>query len=108
MSPSTRTSAAGLRPELSRSLNQPGPGLSSSFVDVTDKSPSGNLGRMGETRDIDYNSLYCLVLRGQYCRFSHQLHPMNVDRRSILSVTSRLANLGGELGFPPVFWVKSL
>ena len=54
------------------------------------KVPSGNLGRIGKMRDIDYNSLFLMALRGQARRFTHQLRPMNVNRCSILSVTSIL------------------
>ena len=35
------------------------------------KVPSGNLGRIGKTRDIDYNSLSLMALRGQARRFTH-------------------------------------
>src|SRR5271157_5548093 len=54
------------------------------------KVPSGNLGRIGKTRDINYNSLSLMALRGQARRFTHQLRPMNVNRCSILSVASIL------------------
>src|SRR5271157_139286 len=35
------------------------------------KVPSGNLGRIGKTRDINYNSLSLMALRGQARRFTH-------------------------------------
>src|SRR3954470_6163997 len=58
--------------------------------DVTDKSPSGNFGRIGKMRDIDRNSLQRRHLSGRARRLSHSLFPINVNVRSILSVTSGL------------------
>jgi hypothetical protein len=52
------------------------------------KVPNGNLGQTGKMREISYKSLYLKALWLRDRHFTHLLRPMNMDGRSILSVTS--------------------
>ena len=47
-------------------------------------------------RDIDYNYLFLMALRGQGRQFIHQISPMNVNRCLILSVTSSFEQSNAE------------
>ncbi len=54
------------------------------------KVPSGSLGRIGSLKRISDKSLFPMALGSCGHRITHQLRPINMNGRSILSVTSRL------------------
>ncbi len=59
------------------------------------KFPSGNLGRIGKTRDIDYNSLFLMALRGSpwdsLDRWPSHLDKRRAWRHALLAEENRAA-----------------
>ena len=56
------------------------------------KVPSDSLGRIGSLKRTSDKSLFPMALGSCGHRNTHQLRPINVNGRSILSVTSNLAS----------------
>ena len=58
------------------------------------KVPSDSLGRIGSLKRTSDKSLFPMALGSCGHRITHQLRPINMNGRSILSVTSRLVAVG--------------
>src|SRR5271166_3930663 len=56
------------------------------------KVPSDSLGRIGSLKRISDKSLFLMALGSCGHRITHQLRPINMNGRSILSVTSILTS----------------
>ena len=54
------------------------------------KVPSDSLGRMGRLKRTSDKSLFPMALGSCGHRITHQLRPINMNGRSILSVTSKM------------------
>ena len=63
---------------------------SNTVLTLPTKVPSDSLGRIGGLRRISDKSLFLMALGSYGHRITHQLRPINVNGRSILSVTSAL------------------
>src|SRR5271157_5690971 len=61
------------------------------------KVPSDNLGRIGSLKRTSDKSLFPMVLGSCGHRITHQLRPIKMNGRSILSVTSRSLDQDGTL-----------
>ena len=62
------------------------------------KVPSGSLGRIGSLKGTSDKSLFPMALGSYGHRITHQLRPINMNGRSILSETSMLGFLWLLLG----------
>src|SRR5208337_1734320 len=61
------------------------------------KVPSDSLGRIGSLKRISDKSLFPMALGNCGHRITHQLRPINMNGRSILSVMSRLGSFSASI-----------
>ena len=69
-----------------------------STLTLPTKVPSGSLGRIGSLKGTSDKSLFPMALGSYGHRITHQLRPINMNGRSILSETSTFIRSKGWLG----------
>jgi len=84
-----RLRACGHRSEVAQTEKSPGEILQ--ILTLPTKVPSASLGRIGSLKRTSDKSLFPMALGSCGHRITHQLRLINMNRRSILSVTSILS-----------------